>query len=121
MLLGVVAGAATGVKTVAEMVAKAKADPRSATYGTPGLGTLPHFMGVLMEQSTGASFTHVPFQGGAPANTALLGGHIGYTMDVVTEALEQHRAGKVRVCCAPVPPVPAAGFAHSAEPAGQSG
>ena len=33
----------------------------------------------------------------------------------------QLRAGKVRVCCAPVPPVPAAGFAHSAEPAGQSG
>jgi tripartite-type tricarboxylate transporter receptor subunit TctC len=94
---GVVAGPASGVKTVAEMVAKAKTDPRSATYGTPGLGTLPHFMGVLMEQSTGASFTHVPFQGGAPANTALLGGHIGYKFDVVSETAQLHKDGKVRI------------------------
>jgi tripartite-type tricarboxylate transporter receptor subunit TctC len=94
---GVVAGPASGVKTVAEMVAKAKADPRGATYGTPGQGTLPHFMGVLMEQSTGASFTHVPFQGGAPANTALLGGHIGYKFDVVSETAQLHKDGKVRI------------------------
>lgn len=94
---GVVAGPAADVKTVAEMVAKAKADPKSATYGTPGQGTLPHFMGVLMEQSTGASFTHIPFQGGAPANTALLGGHIGYKFDVVSETAQLHKDGKVRI------------------------
>jgi tripartite-type tricarboxylate transporter receptor subunit TctC len=79
------------------MLAKAKADPRSATYGSPGLGTLPHFMGVLMEQSVGVPFTHVPFQGGAPANAALLGGHIGYKFDVVSETAELHRTGKVRI------------------------
>ena len=94
---GVVSGPASGAKTVAEMLAKAKADPKSATYGSPGLGTLPHFMGVLMEQSTGIAFTHVPFQGGAPANTALLGGHIGYKFDVVSETAELHRTGKVRI------------------------
>jgi tripartite-type tricarboxylate transporter receptor subunit TctC len=94
---GVVSGPASNVKTVAEMVAKAKADPKTATYGSPGLGTLPHFMGVLLEQSTGAAFTHVPFQGGAPANTALVGGHIGYKFDVVSETAELHRNGKVRI------------------------
>ena len=94
---GVVSGPATGAKTVAEMLAKAKADPNGATYGSPGLGSLPHFMGVLMEQSTGAAFTHVPFQGGAPANTALLGGHIGYKFDVVSETAELHKNGKVRI------------------------
>lgn len=94
---GVVAGPASGAKSVAEMLAKAKADPKSATYGSPGLGTLPHFMGVLMEQSAGAPFTHVPFQGGAPANTALLGGHIGYKFDVVSETAELHKSGKVRI------------------------
>jgi tripartite-type tricarboxylate transporter receptor subunit TctC len=94
---GVVAGPASGARTVAEMLAKAKADPRSVTYGSPGLGTLPHFMGVLMEQSTGVEFTHVPFQGGAPANTALVGGHIGYKFDVVSETAELHRNGKVRI------------------------
>ena len=94
---GVVSGPASGVRSVADMLAKAKADPKGATYGSPGLGTLPHFMGVLMEQSAGVPFTHVPFQGGAPANTALLGGHIGYKFDVVSETAELHRAGKVRI------------------------
>jgi tripartite-type tricarboxylate transporter receptor subunit TctC len=94
---GVVSGPASGVKTVAEMLAKAKADPASASYGSPGLGTLPHFMGVLLEQSTGVPFTHVPFQGGAPANNALLGGHTGYKFDVVSETAELHRNGKVRI------------------------
>jgi tripartite-type tricarboxylate transporter receptor subunit TctC len=94
---GVVSGPASGAKTVAEMLAKAKADSKSATYGSPGLGTLPHFMGVLLEQSTGVPFTHVPFQGGAPANTALVGGHIGYKFDVVSETAELHKDGKVRI------------------------
>lgn len=94
---GVVSGPASGAKSVAEMLAKAKADPKTATYGSPGLGTLPHFMGVLMQQSTGATFTHVPFQGGAPANNALVGGHIGYKFDVVSETADLHRSGKVRI------------------------
>lgn len=94
---GVVSGPASNVKTVAEMVAKAKTDPSSASYGTPGAGTLPHFMGVLMEQSAGIALNHIPFQGGAPANTALLGGHIGYKFDVVSETAELHRTGKVRI------------------------
>ena len=93
----VVSGPAGNVKTVAEMLAKAKADPKNATYGSSGLGTLPHFLGVLLEQSSGVPLMHVPFQGGAPANTALLGGHIAYNFDVVSEALELHRSGKVRV------------------------
>ena len=94
---GVVAGPASGVKTVGEMIAKAKASPGTTSYGTPGAGTLPHFMGVLMEQSSGVQLNHVPFQGGAPANNALLGGHIGYKFDVVSETAELHRSGKVRI------------------------
>ena len=94
---GVVSGPASNVKSIAEMLAKAKADPQGATYGSPGLGTLPHFMGVMLEQSTGVKMTHVPFQGGGPANTALVGGHIGYKFDVVSETAELHRSGKVRI------------------------
>jgi tripartite-type tricarboxylate transporter receptor subunit TctC len=94
---GVVSGPASNVKTVAEMVAKAKMDAGKSSYGTPGAGTLPHFMGVLMEQSAGISLNHVPFQGGAPANNALLGGHIDYKFDVVSETAEMHRAGKARI------------------------
>jgi tripartite-type tricarboxylate transporter receptor subunit TctC len=94
---GVVSGPASNVKNVTEMTAKAKSDPASASYGTPGAGTLPHFMGVLLEQSAGIALNHIPFQGGAPANNALLGGHIGYKFDVVSETAELHRSGKVRI------------------------
>lgn len=94
---GVVANPTHGVKNVAEMITKAKAHPGASTYGTPGAGTLPHFMGVLMEQSSGMQLNHVPFQGGAPANNALLGGHIDYKFDVVSETAELHRTGKVRI------------------------
>jgi tripartite-type tricarboxylate transporter receptor subunit TctC len=94
---GVVAGPASGVKNVGEMIAKAKANPGANSYGTPGAGTLPHFMGVLMEQSAGVQLNHVPFQGGAPANNALLGGHIDYKFDVVSETAELHHSGKARI------------------------
>ena len=94
---GVVAGPASGVRNVADMVAKAKANPGASSYGTPGAGTLPHFMGVLMEQSSGIELNHVPFQGGAPANNALLGGHIDYKFDVVSETAELHHTGKARI------------------------
>jgi tripartite-type tricarboxylate transporter receptor subunit TctC len=94
---GIVSGPGSNVKTIADMLAKAKADPASASYGTPGAGSLPHFLGVMLEQTSGATLNHVPFQGGAPANTALLGGHIGYKMDVVSETAPFHKDGKVRI------------------------
>lgn len=78
-------------------MAKVKSDPASATYGIPGTGSLPHFLGVLLEQSAGVSLSAVPFQGGAPTNTALLGGHIGYKIDVVLESVPFHKEGKVRI------------------------
>ena len=93
----VVSGPKSNVKTMAELVARAKADPGTATFGSSGNGTVPHFLGLMIGDAVGVELQHVPFQGGAPAMTALMGGHIGYTMDVVTEAMEQHRAGKVRI------------------------
>lgn len=94
---GIVAGPASKANNVAEMLSLAKTDPKQASYGSPGAGTLPHFLGVLLSQSGGTELVHVPFQGGAPANTALMGGHIGYKFDVVSETAELHRGGKVRI------------------------
>ncbi len=93
----VVSGPKSNVRTVAEMLAKAKADPLTATYGSSGNGTVPHFLGLMIGDAAGIDLQHVPYQGGAPAMTALIGGHIGYTMDVLAESLEQHRAGKIRI------------------------
>ncbi len=93
----IVAGPKSGAKSVAEMISKAKADASTATYATSGNGTVPHFLGLMLGQAADIELQHVPYQGGAPAMTALLGGHVGYSIDVVLESLEQHRAGKVRV------------------------
>lgn len=94
---GVVAGPSAGAGSIRDMLAKVKADPKLGNYGTPGSGTVPHFLGVMMEQATGVPLNHVPFQGGAPANTALLGGHIQYKFDVVSETVQLHREGKVKI------------------------
>lgn len=94
---GIVSGPSSNVKTIPEMMAKVKSDPASATYGIPGTGSLPHFLGVLLEQTAGVTLSAVPFQGGAPTNTALLGGHIGYKIDVVLESVPFHKEGKVRI------------------------
>ena len=94
---GVVSGPSTHVKNIQEMLANVKANPDTATYGSAGTGTLPHFLGVLMEQASGAKLTHIPFQGSAPANNALLGGQVGYKFDVVSETAQLHHAGKVRI------------------------
>lgn len=93
----IVSGPKTQVKNIAEMLAKVKSDPSGSTYGSSGSGTVPHFLGVMLGEAAKIDFQHVPFQGGAPAVNALLGGHIGYNMDVVSEALEVHRSGKARV------------------------
>ena len=93
----IVSGPKSNVKNVAEMLAKAKSDPSTASYGSSGNGTVPHFLGVMLSETSGVPLQHIPYQGGAPAMNALMGGHIGYNVDVVSEALEQHRAGKVRI------------------------
>jgi len=93
----VTSGPKSNVRNVTEMLAKAKSDPSTASFATPGSGTVPQFLGVMLSDAAKIELQHVPFQGGAPALNALLGGHVGYGIDVVSEILEAHKAGKARV------------------------
>jgi tripartite-type tricarboxylate transporter receptor subunit TctC len=95
--MGLASGPKSNVKNMAEMVAKTKASKAPASYGTSGNGTVLHFMGLMIGEAAGIDMEHIPYQGGAPAMNALVGGQIDYTVDVVSEAIEQHRAGKVRI------------------------
>jgi tripartite-type tricarboxylate transporter receptor subunit TctC len=95
--LCVTSGPKSNVKNIAEMVAKTKASNVPATYGSSGNGTVLHFLGLMLGEAAGINMEHIPYQGGAPAMNALVGGQIDYAIDVVSEALEQHRAGKVRI------------------------
>jgi tripartite-type tricarboxylate transporter receptor subunit TctC len=85
------------VKNVAEMVAWMKANPKSANFGSPAAGSLPHFFGELISREAGADMVHVPYAGGAGLMTALVGNQVSAGIDVLLETLEAHKGGRVRV------------------------
>jgi len=84
-------------KTVPEFVAWAKTHPNQASYGTPGAGSLPHFIGTMMNQTTGTDLLHVPYKGGGPMQADLMGGQIPCGIDGLGNLIELHRAGKIRI------------------------
>ncbi len=95
--IGLAVGPMTPAKTVAEFVAWAKANPRDATFGTPGNGNIPHFTGITFARAAGIELTNVPFKGTPPAVTALLGGQIAAVVSTIGDFVPQARAGKLRI------------------------
>jgi len=61
-----------GINSIADLVAKAKADPDKYNYASPGIGTTPHLSAELLKIKAGIKITHVPFPGAGPAVQALL-------------------------------------------------
>ncbi|MBS7808011.1 Bug family tripartite tricarboxylate transporter substrate binding protein [Variovorax sp. PCZ-1] len=95
--LALATGPATPAKNMTELIAWIKANPNQANYGSPATGSLPHFLGEMLGQAAGVKMQHVPFQGGAPLMTALLGGQLPMGFDTPLEFAENHRAGKLRI------------------------
>lgn len=87
----------TPAKTLAELVAWLKQDPRRATYGSPGVGNLPHFFGALMGEKIGVPMQHAPYRGSAPALTDLVGGQVPMVMTTTSDVTELAKAGRIRV------------------------
>jgi tripartite-type tricarboxylate transporter receptor subunit TctC len=83
-------------KTVADIVAAARANPGQLTYGYAGNGTSPHLAGELLKYMTKVEITPVPYKGGAPVLTDLLGGHIPLSFNNIPESIGQVQAGKLR-------------------------
>ena len=69
-----VAGPTSGIKSIADLVARCKADPAAVTYANPGIGTTPQLSGELLKLKAGIAMTSVPFGGAGPAVQAVLGG-----------------------------------------------
>ena len=90
-------GTAPKVNTWDEYVAWAKANPKSANFGIPALGAPHHFFGLLLGHSIGVPMQHVPFQGSAPINLALIGGQISASIDVASSHVENHKSGKIKM------------------------
>ncbi len=84
------------VKTVAELIAYAKANPGKLNAGTGGGGSSQHFAAAVFEHVAGVQLTMVHYRGGAPATADLVSGRVDLIFAPTVEALEQVRAGKLR-------------------------
>ncbi|EAX48873.1 Uncharacterized protein UPF0065 [Thermosinus carboxydivorans Nor1] len=84
-------------KTLKEFLDYAKANPGKVRVGNSGPGAIWHLAAASLEQKTGVQFTHVPFNGAAPAVTALLGGNVEAVTVSPAEVSAQVAAGQVRV------------------------
>lgn len=84
------------IRSVAELVAYAKANPGKLTYGSSGIGTSVHLSGELFQKLTGTKMVHVPYRGTAQATQDLIGGRIDLIFDNITQALPHVRAGSIR-------------------------
>lgn len=84
------------VKTLADFAQWAKANPNQAAYGSSGAGSMPHFTGVSLGKSMKVDLLHVAYKGAAPAMTDLIGGQVAANVSVMSNALPQIQAGKVR-------------------------
>ena len=84
-------------KSVKEIIADAKANPKKITIGGTQLGSSDSICAYLVEKAAGVQFNYVVFNGGGEVNAALLGGHIDMAVSNPGEALELFKAGKVKL------------------------
>jgi len=85
------------VKTLKEFFAWAKANPDKAAYGSPGAGSMPHLIGVLLNKAGGADLRHAAYRGSAPGIQDLLGGQIASFLGPAGDVITHSKNGKVRV------------------------
>ncbi|HVR58466.1 MAG TPA: tripartite tricarboxylate transporter substrate binding protein [Pseudolabrys sp.] len=84
------------VKDVSELVAYAKANPGKVTFGSAGVGSIPHLAGELFKTMAKIDIAHVPYKGTAMAMNDLVGGHIQMMFDLLPSSLPQINSGSVR-------------------------
>ncbi|RTZ39140.1 tripartite tricarboxylate transporter substrate binding protein [Candidimonas sp. SYP-B2681] len=83
-------------KGVQDIVQLAKTNPDQVDFGSAGIGTTAHLAGEVFQQGAGIKLTHVPYRGGAPAMTGLLGGETDLIFSSVPTAVEHVKNGRLR-------------------------
>jgi tripartite-type tricarboxylate transporter receptor subunit TctC len=96
----IAANAGSELSTLRKVIDASKARPGSVNYGSPGSGSTPHLAVELFARAAGISLTHVPYKGGAPAITDVLGGQLPLVAVNAVEVLPHVKAGKLRVLAA---------------------
>jgi tripartite-type tricarboxylate transporter receptor subunit TctC len=91
------------VKTLGEFVAWCKANPMDATYASPGAGSAPHFLGAQIASAAGIEMLHVPYKGAPDILNDLYGGRISSFVTALSNAVQPHIGGKMRVLVTTAP------------------
>jgi tripartite-type tricarboxylate transporter receptor subunit TctC len=86
----------TPFKTMADVIAASKREPNKWSYGTSGVGGPHHLSGEYFKSVTGANLLHVPYKGGGPAMTDLMGGQIPILFSSLGPAVGAVKSGKIR-------------------------
>ncbi len=89
-----IVNASTGIKTLAQFVAAAKAKPNTLTYSSAGIGSPAHLCGAMMAQQAGIDVTHVPYKGAAAAMNAVLTGSVTAFCGPIAQSLQYIKSGK---------------------------
>ena len=101
------------VNNVAELVAYAKKNPKTLSYGSARLGSTSHLAGLMLNQLAGVDLVHVPYKGSAPAQQDLIGGRLTLLFDSFISQLPMVQAGRVKLV-APAGPRRLPGFPDAA-------
>jgi tripartite-type tricarboxylate transporter receptor subunit TctC len=84
------------VKTVAELIALAKAEPGKLNMASPGVGSAGHVAGEMFKMMTGVNMQHVPYRGSVAGLTDLMSGQVQVMFDNLPSSIEHIRAGRIR-------------------------
>jgi len=87
---------ASSIQSAPELIAAAKANPDAMTVASSGPGSTPHVFWELFRSMTGTRMLHVPYRGGAPALTDLLGQQVQVFFATIADAMEHIKAGRLR-------------------------
>jgi tripartite-type tricarboxylate transporter receptor subunit TctC len=85
-----------GIQTLADLVKYAKANPAKLNYGSGGNGSAGHLAGEIFKNQAGIFALHIPYNGGNPAQIALLSGQVDFNFDNLATAAPNIRSGKLK-------------------------
>jgi tripartite-type tricarboxylate transporter receptor subunit TctC len=91
-----VAGTKMPARTIDEFIALAKAHPGKYSYGSPGIGSTPHFSGELIKKIAGVDIVHVPYKGSAAMTSDLAGGNLDFAIVSPSVAAPFIQSGKIK-------------------------
>ncbi len=88
-------------RSLADLIAAARAQPDTLTYGSSGIGGAGHLAGALLDREAGIRTVHVPYRGGGPLMTDLISGKIDFAFSTAPTALPQIEGGRLRPLAIP--------------------